>query len=329
MDRLRMSGWMRRAADAIADVAEAAVTTVSGDRPAAPAKTTADIIGEAQPAPQRNTAQAASPGAEGAARLERDWRHYLRQYNQPVMRHMVAETIPDIVGTMWRDEFLELPYMAGGDAAVSTESLVPPTDGSVQRGVAGLSLGSPAAKRPASNALDDQATTLTRRFVHEVIRRTHVSTAAMLLALYFVHRYRTLPRAEVGNAGSQFRMFLVAMLLAHKYSEDHPFTNKVWAQLSEVPVACVNDMERDFLARVDHRLCVRLGDFQRWVVGLDRRFGWTATSAVRGRDYRAMPLPPPPAVGRSVQTAKVLAPHIPDDGAPVPARRHSHAPSQP
>lgn len=196
--------------------------------------------------------------------LETDWRTFLGQWNQPMLRMMIAECIPDMVAIIWQREFIEL---AQSD----------------------VSLGFP----PRRGQADEDAVRATKKLLHVILNRTRITTAAMLLALYFVHRYRLFPSTEVGCAGSQYRMFLVGMLLAHKYSEDHPFSNRVWAQLSELPISHINTMERDFLQRIEHRLLVQFDEFQEWVVALDRRFGWTGAILMK-TNYRNMPLPPTP-----------------------------------
>jgi hypothetical protein len=180
------------------------------------------------------------------------------------------------------------PLPRAGEPCAASEG------GQTNRKVSPCEANGGLAKRHARTPADEEAKAATRRLLRSVVRRTHISTAALLLALFFIHRYRLLPRADIGAPGSQFRMFLIGLLLAHKYSEDHPYSNRVWAQLSEIPIIHVNSMERDFLHRIDHRLTVPLPDFKAWVVALDRRFGWSLSSAERRRDYRAMPLPPAP-----------------------------------
>ncbi|PJF19038.1 hypothetical protein PSACC_01144 [Paramicrosporidium saccamoebae] len=197
-----------------------------------------------------------------------EWRTFLGHWNQPMLRMLIAERIPDLVAIIWQREFVELPLHG--------------------------TMGFPPRRAPA----DEDAVHATRKLLHAILNRTRITTAAMLLALFFVHRYRIFPDSEVGCAGSQYRMFLVGMLLAHKYSEDHPFSNRVWAQLSELQVSHVNVMERDFLRRIDHRLSVQLEEFQLWVVALDRRFGWTGAVSMN-TSYRTMPLPPIPNMIRT------------------------------
>lgn len=198
-------------------------------------------------------------------RLDKDWKSFLRHWNQPVLRMRVAECMPHLVVLTWTDDFLLLP-----------RKNIP---------FRGLSMLGP---------VDEQTITSTRNMLNTILTRTRISSAAMLLSLLLVHRYRMLPNTECGMRGSEFRTFVVALLLAHKYTEDHPYSNRIWSQLSEIPVRHINALEREFLHCIDHRLGVRFREFQRWVVALDAKFGWTNSVGTIRQEYRVMPLPPKP-----------------------------------
>lgn len=247
----------------------------------------------------------------GSSRLQHGWVTFLRQWNQPMMRMMIAQCIPDVVAIIWQDDFLKL----------ATPNWEPS-----QKLTACRAKFSPA---------DEEAIIATRKLLRSIMNCGRITAAAMLLALFFIRRYRTTPRSELGCAGSQYRMFLVGMLLAHKYSEDHPFSNRVWAQFSEIPVMHVNIMERDFLLRINHRLSVEFQDFQSWVVGLDCRFGWSMAIDDKLNHYRTLPLPPPPPPADSIiavsmpASQKPLEPgsaggRVPPAPANAASRRYSH-----
>lgn len=251
-----------------------------------------------------SSATGSSPEEAGAVsllRLDSEWRSFLGHWNHPMLRSEIADCIPSLVAIIWRDDFCRLAH---GDQDHPASGLPP------------ASLGPE----------DENAARQAGRLLHSILNRTRVTGAAMLLALFFVHRYRETPDAPIGRPGSQYRLFLVGMLLAHKYTEDHPFSNRVWAHLAGMHVIHINSMEREFLHQISHRLGVKLQDFQRWVTGLDRRFQWTA--AVREHcimpalapNYRLMPLPPPPSrylavphpatTPRSVQGPQLRVPPI-------------------
>lgn len=203
---------------------------------------------------------------EANIRLDKDWKKFLSQWNQPMLRYTIAECIPDLVGLIWHEEFAQL---ASSPYSFNSENITTST-----------------AERNAVCA--------TQQLIHTLLNRTRMTATTLLLALFFAHRYQCHPKTKRGSYGSQYRMYIVCLLLAHKYTEDHPFSNRVWAQLSKLPTGHINAMERDFLQHIEHRLAVCLIDFQRWVVALDRKFGWTLITTDRRREYRALPLPPTP-----------------------------------
>lgn len=224
-------------------------------------------------------------GAAQSLQLDKEWHSFASQWHEPRLRIRVAQQMPFIVSLIWHDEFV----------ALSDEHCRPPQHASL-----------------SVSTSDQEALRLTKRFVDSILSRTRISAVAFLLALFFIYRYRSLPEGARGNPGSQYRMFVVGLLLAQKYTEDHPFSNRVWAQLAQMPAQHINVMEREFLANIDHRLSVELQDFQWWVVTLDGKFRWTTSLMSRtglvpvntlphpkDAEYRQMPLPPTPiAVGR-------------------------------
>jgi len=192
--------------------------------------------------------------------VEREWRKFLGRWNQPILRLTVAKCTPGLVGIMWHNEFLNLAHLAKFPDRLCTG--------------------------------DVQAISATRRLMHNVLGDFRVSAAAILLALFLAHRYRCI--MPVGRAGTQYRVFVVSLILAHKYTEDHPYSNRVWARFSELPIDVINAHEREFLSSLEHRIAVRLIEFQQWVVALDSIFGWTFASVEGREDYRTLPLPPTP-----------------------------------
>lgn len=197
--------------------------------------------------------------------LRQTWRQFLSQWDQPLLRASVAESVPELVGIIWHREFLLLTKPVSFDRI-----LVSPSD---------------------RNAIH-----VTRRLMQTLLHRTRVTAVALLLALLLAHRYRGRVNTMSlnGPAGSQYQFFLVCLVLAHKYTEDHPYSNRVWCQLGGLSLDSLNRMERELLQRLRYRIGVPPGEFQQWVAALDRRFGWTFMSLERYHEYRLLPLPPTP-----------------------------------
>lgn len=198
----------------------------------------------------------------------------LLECNTTVVRKMIAQDIPGLVLHIWTEDYLRLPFP-------------PYTDK--------LNLQKERPSAPWSDA-DRKAVQSTKQLLETLISRTKITSTSFLLGLFLIHRYRSIPEANLGRNGSQYRMFLIGLLLAHKYTEDHPFSNRLWAQLSEMPLTFINEMERNFLQAIEHRLMVSLDEFEEWVVGLDRRFTWTT--------IRRLPASLSPTVAPLVQQMK-------------------------
>lgn len=178
----------------------------------------------------------------------------LLECNTVDVRKMISKDIPGLVLHIWTQDYLKLPF--------------PPYEDKFDV----------LKERPSSpwSDADHKAVQSTKQLLETLLQRTKITSTSFLLGLFLIHRYRSIPEANLGRNGSQYRMFLIGLLLAHKYTEDHPFSNRLWAQLSEMPLTFINEMERNFLQAIEHRLMVSLGEFEEWVVGLDRRFTWTS-----------------------------------------------------
>lgn len=68
-------------------------------------------------------------------------------------------------------------------------------------------------------------------FCHKVLKATQISSACVLLSLYYIHRLRSAYPAIHASIGSEVRLFTTALILANKFLDDNTFTNKVYLQL--------------------------------------------------------------------------------------------------
>jgi hypothetical protein len=78
-----------------------------------------------------------------------------------------------------------------------------------------------------------------------------------------------------GLENNQFRLFVTSLLLADKYSEDHPYTNKSWSSLSGLLIEDINSMERIYLAIMQHGLYMSENEFREWTKSLQILCQWT------------------------------------------------------
>lgn len=69
-------------------------------------------------------------------------------------------------------------------------------------------------------------------FCHKVLKATQISSACVLLSLYYIHRLRSAYPAIHASIGSEVRLFTTALILANKFLDDNTFTNKVKTSIS-------------------------------------------------------------------------------------------------
>jgi hypothetical protein len=129
-----------------------------------------------------------------------------------------------------------------------------------------------------------------------------LSTTAFVLGIIFVHQYRvstapltgdrrktdSSPAEKVeGWAGkppiiySANHLFLVAMMLSNKYTEDHPYPNSYWSSHFGIQVEQLNRLEQSFLQHLDHTIFIRKDEFNRWVLCLSRLCQWLPMASRR------------------------------------------------
>ncbi|TPX56939.1 hypothetical protein SpCBS45565_g08307 [Spizellomyces sp. 'palustris'] len=139
-------------------------------------------------------------------------------------------------------------------------------------------------QQPSSTFDDAQPHPSFLAFVNRIVRMSGVSSDLLFLALLYIIRLRrstcsssilepASPTAqslsthsfESHAALAKARLVTAAIILAQKVTDDNRFTNKTWAELTGFVLADVNQMEADFLARVDFRLHVGDGEYAAWV----------------------------------------------------------------
>ncbi|KND03180.1 uncharacterized protein SPPG_02240 [Spizellomyces punctatus DAOM BR117] len=142
------------------------------------------------------------------------------------------------------------------------------------------------SSQPSSTFDDAQPHPSFLAFVNRIVRMSGVSSDLLFLALLYIIRLRrsssgsssmlepTSPTTqslvsthsfESQAALSEARLVTAAIILAQKVTDDNRFTNKTWAELTGFVLTDVNQMEADFLARVDFRLHVGDGEYAAWV----------------------------------------------------------------
>ncbi|OMH86062.1 G1/S-specific cyclin pas1 [Zancudomyces culisetae] len=119
-----------------------------------------------------------------------------------------------------------------------------------------------------------------RDFCSNILNYTQTSISAILLALYYVRRFRiSNPLAKPGK-GSEAHVFLVALIMSSKYLEDNTYTTKSWSDVTKIPLADLNTMQREFLNAIDHKLFVEPSVYSDWVLQIRNVFALSSSSLV-------------------------------------------------
>ncbi|KAG1057772.1 hypothetical protein G6F43_000415 [Rhizopus delemar] len=107
----------------------------------------------------------------------------------------------------------------------------------------------------------------THAFVRHLLKRSRATRSTLQLAIFYLFRIR--PHIEkysqlnpVVKCGR--RMFLAALICAHKYLYDNTFTNASWAKISRLPVKEISQAERAILELLDYRLYVSTELYQKF-----------------------------------------------------------------
>lgn len=118
-----------------------------------------------------------------------------------------------------------------------------------------------------STTKEGQPVVNTHAFVRHLLKRSRATRSTLQLAIFYLFRIR--PHI---NKRSEFdpivkcgrRMFLAALICAHKYLYDNTFTNASWAKISKLPVKEINQAERALLEMLDYRLFVSSELYQKF-----------------------------------------------------------------
>ncbi|KAJ2089584.1 hypothetical protein IW138_003326 [Coemansia sp. RSA 986] len=102
-------------------------------------------------------------------------------------------------------------------------------------------------------------------FCYELLRSTQIAVPIVMLTLLYVHKFKQRFPGLHGGSGSEYRVFVVALMLASKYLEDNTFTTQTWSEVSHLPARELAIMQREFLVALDHRLHVPEPEFNAWI----------------------------------------------------------------
>lgn len=131
------------------------------------------------------------------------------------------------------------------------------------------------------------------RWTKEVLSTTQVSTNVVILAMLFIYRLKLANPTVKGRAGSEYRLLTVALMLGNKFLDDNTYTNKTWAEVTNIPVKEIHLMEVEFLSNVRYQLMVTLDEWSQWLQKINM-FVMYQQKQIASRCTAHLSLPSPP-----------------------------------
>ncbi|EIE92509.1 hypothetical protein G6F46_011798 [Rhizopus delemar] len=147
------------------------------------------------------------------------------------------------------------------------------------------------AKKPVKRMFYDHTTIFVvtstfKKFCYQILSATQLKDSVVYLCLkYIANLLQANPTIE-GAEGSEYRLFVVGLVLASKFLEDNTYTNKSWSEVSGMKIEELNMMEAEFLEAIDFNLCVGAQDFAIWKILLEscrQRYQFSNLDSVQDR----------------------------------------------
>jgi hypothetical protein len=120
-------------------------------------------------------------------------------------------------------------------------------------------------------------------FCSDIIKVTHLSMPVILYGLYFLFRLRYSQQFPVHE--NLRYMFVLALVLAHKFHEDSTYSNKSWAEASSLDLHYLNYLEKAALRALDYNLSVKEQTFQSWLLLIDYNPHYSQLSCYDEADF--------------------------------------------
>lgn len=224
------------------------------------------------------------------------WRQAVLHWNRSNYRMSLIEYVPCLMGLLWGEDKMgriealsafpmEAQYYFVKGVDVNRLALSSTSYYRIFRTKIGFS-SHRRASEPDTGAVRyfdpsgiTQESFLFGRFLRHVMRTTKISCTVLILSLKYAQAFLRKIRSMnmpycAGLESNQFRLFVTSLLLADKYSEDHPYTNKSWSTMSGLTIDDINTMERAFLQVMQHEMFVSEVDFREWTKSLQNLCHW-------------------------------------------------------
>ncbi|KIY72632.1 hypothetical protein CYLTODRAFT_440526 [Cylindrobasidium torrendii FP15055 ss-10] len=101
-------------------------------------------------------------------------------------------------------------------------------------------------------------------FIHNVLSTTQVSQSVIVVAQYYLWKYRQKEPERQCEEGSEYRGAVAGLMMANKFLDDNTYTNKTWSEVTGIGLTDINEMEHDFLQRMNFELFVSHQSYIGW-----------------------------------------------------------------
>ncbi|KAI7865825.1 uncharacterized protein EV154DRAFT_397450, partial [Mucor mucedo] len=101
-------------------------------------------------------------------------------------------------------------------------------------------------------------------FCLNIFKDMEIDESTVYLSLKYVALLIQLNPTMEGSEGSEYRIFVVALILACKFLDDITFANTTWSEVTGMNLRDLNLMEAEFLEGISYRLLIRTEEFNQW-----------------------------------------------------------------
>jgi len=105
-------------------------------------------------------------------------------------------------------------------------------------------------------------------YVDHLLKITQISFSSVILALEYIYRLKEASQTPEGkflNQWSYEEIIPVAFMMANKFVSDDRYSNTVWANVTNISLNHLNDLEMKGLVAISFRLYVSQSNYNNWI----------------------------------------------------------------
>jgi len=105
-------------------------------------------------------------------------------------------------------------------------------------------------------------------YVDHLLKITQISFSSVILALEYIYRLKEAsqkPEGKFLNQWSYEEIIPIAFMMANKFVSDDRYSNTVWANVTNISLNHLNDLEMKGLVAISFRLYVSQSDYNNWI----------------------------------------------------------------